>query len=389
MSRARLYLDFNATAPLHPAAREAAVAALDICGNPSSIHAEGRLARSLVEAARAKVAALVGAEAKNVVFTSGGTEAANMALTPALRDGSGQGFDILLVGAGEHACVLGGHRFPTAAVRILPLLPDGSLDLSALAATLGKLGGRRPVLALQAANNETGVIQPVAEAARLVHAEDGLVICDAVQAAGRIACDLATLEADALILSAHKLGGPKGVGALVFAGSHLHIEQALLRGGGQERGFRAGTENVAAIAGFGAAAEAADRERAAGRPWTLWRDRFEAELRRFAPQVVLFGAAASRLPNTSAFAVPGMAAETLLIALDLEGAAVSSGSACSSGKVRPSHVLAAMGIAPEVARGALRVSFGWSTAEDEITAFCEVLEKTLRKIEMRRIGKAA
>ena len=371
-------------------ARAAVIAALDVCGNASSIHSEGRAARSLVEAARSKVALLVGAAAKNVVFTSGGTEAANMALTPSLRDGPGRGFGLLFVGAGEHACVLHGHRFAAADVRVLPLLPDGSLDLSALAGALDELHGRRPVLALQAANNETGVIQPVAEAARLVHAKDGLVICDAVQAAGRIACSLAALEADALILSAHKLGGPKGAGALVFAADHLHIEDPLLRGGGQEHGLRAGTENVAAIAGFGAAADAAARERAAAATrWAIWRDRFEAELRRIAPEAIVFGAAAERLPNTSAFAVPGIAAETLLIALDLEGVALSSGSACSSGKVRPSHVLAAMGVAPDVARGALRASFGWSTGEDEISGFCEALKKTLRKIKLRRLGKAA
>jgi cysteine desulfurase len=365
-------------------------AAFDLCGNPSSIHAEGRAARGLLESARGQVACLVGAAAKNVVFTSGGTEAANLALTPALKDDSGRGFELLLASAGEHSCVLDGHRFPAAAVRILPLLADGTLDLSALAAALSELGGRRPVLALQAANNETGVIQPVAAAARLVHAEDGLVICDAIQAAGRTACSLAELEADALILSAHKLGGPKGVGALVFAADDLHIERALLRGGGQERGVRAGTENVAGIAGFGAAAETAASEWMEAEPrWQAWRDRFEVELLRVAPQAIIFGAGVPRLPNTSAFAVPGIAAETLLIALDLEGVAVSSGSACSSGKVRPSHVLAAMGIAPHIARGAVRVSFGWSTVEDDISAFCGVLEKTLRKIELRRLGKAA
>jgi cysteine desulfurase len=390
MAGARLYLDCNATVPLRPAARDAMVAALDVGGNPSSIHAEGRAARHLVETARDKVARLVGAAAKNVVFTSGGTEAANMALTPSLKDGSGRGFDVLLVGAGEHPCVLNGHRFRSAAVEVLPLLADGTLDLSALAAALDGCGGRRPVLALQAANNETGVIQPVAEAARLVHAEDGIVICDAVQAAGRVACSLAGLEADALILSAHKLGGPKGTGALVFARDNLHIGNALLRGGGQERGFRAGTENVAAIAGFGAAAEAAEAERAAAEPrWRAWRDGFEVKLKRMAPAAIVFGAEAERLPNTSAFAVPGMAAETLLIALDLEGVALSSGAACSSGKVKPSHVLAAMGIAPDAARGALRASFGWCTDEGEVSGFCEVLEKTLRKIESRRIGKAA
>lgn len=389
MARARIYLDFNATAPLHPQARTAVIAALDVIGNASSVHAEGRAARNLVESARSKVALLVGAAAENVIFTSGGTEAANLALTLSLRHGAGTGSGFLLAGAGEHSCVLDGHRFGEAA-RIVPLQLDGSLDLAALVAALDQLQGGRPILALQAANNETGVIQPVAEAARFVHARDGLVICDAVQAAGRIDCSLAALQADVMILSAHKFGGPKGAGALVFATDHLHIDEALVRGGGQERGLRAGTENVAAIAGFGDAADAAANERASGEGrWTVWRDRFEAELRRIAPDAIVFGAAAKRLPNTSAFAVPGVAAETLLIALDLDGVALSSGSACSSGKVRPSHVLAAMGVAPEIARGALRVSFGWSTCDDDISGFCETLEKTLRNIKLRRIGKAA
>lgn len=390
MASTRLYLDFNATAPLHPSARAAMIAALDVCGNASSIHSEGRAARSLVETARSKVALLVGAAAKNVVFTSGGTEAANMALTPSLRDRRGSGFGPIFVGAGEHPCVLSGHRFADADVRVLPLLPDGTLDLSVLAGALDGLHGKRPLLALQAANNETGVIQPVAEAARLVHAKDGLVICDAVQAAGRIACNFATLEADAMILSAHKLGGPKGAGALVFATDHLHIDEPLVRGGGQEHGLRAGTENVAAIVGFGTMADAAARENtAAATRWATWRDHCEEELRHVVPEAVIFGAGAKRLPNTSAFAVPGIAAETLLIAFDLEGVALSSGSACSSGKVRPSHVLAAMGIAPDLARGALRMSFGWSTSEDDISGFCETLKKTLRKIKLRRLGKAA
>jgi cysteine desulfurase len=390
MAIKRLYLDFNATAPLHPSARAAMIAALDVCGNASSIHSEGRAARSLVEAARAKVALLVGAAAKNVIFTSGGTEAAHLALSPSLRDGRGGSFDRLFIGAGEHACVLHGHRFAAADVEVLPLLPDGTLDLAALASALDGLNGRRPVLALQAANNETGVIQPVVEAARLVHAKDGLVICDAVQAAGRIACSLATLEVDAMILSAHKLGGPKGAGALVFAADHLHIGEPVLRGGGQEHGFRAGTENVAAIVGFATMADVATRENTAvAMRWASWRDHCEAELKRIAPEAVVFGAGARRLPNTSAFAVPGITAETLLIALDLEGLALSSGSACSSGKVRPSHVLAAMGVAPDVARGALRASFGWATSEDDVSGFCEALEKTLRKIKLRRLGKAA
>lgn len=385
----RIYLDHNATSPLRPQVRAAMEAALAVSGNPSSVHAEGRAARALIETARAQVASAVGRRPRDVVFTSGGTEAANFTLSPALGLSSG-GCDRLLAGAGEHACVLSGHRFPAGAVELLPLRADGVLDLEALAGALERRAGRPSMVALQAANNETGVVQPVREAGRLARAHGGLLICDAVQALGRISCHPCALDAEVLLLSAHKIGGPKGVGALVFEADRLHMGEAFVRGGGQERGFRGGTENVPGIVGFGVACEEAVRslESEAARLSSL-RDALEHRLCSNVPGLVVFGAGSERLPNTSAFAAPGVKAETLVIALDLAGAAVSSGSACSSGKVKPSHVLAAMGVASDLATGALRVSLGWSTCEKDVTVFCEIYEKTLRSIGSRRIGRAA
>ncbi len=226
------------------------------------------------------------------------------------------------------------------------------------------------------ANNETGVIQPVAEAAALVHGAGGLLHVDAVQAAGRIVCDIDALGADLLVLSAHKIGGPKGVGALIRARDDIHFPDPLIRGGGQERGMRAGTENVAGIAAFGAAAEAALTRRAEEAAVMLGlRNRLEAGIRAITPQAVIFGEAVERLPNTTLFAHSGMKAETAVIAFDLEGIAVSSGSACSSGKVQPSHVLAAMGVSPALVQGAVRVSLGWGTTDRDIEHFLKAWRK--------------
>jgi cysteine desulfurase len=365
----RIYLDWNATAPLRPQARSAAVAALDAAGNPSSVHAEGRAARRLIEHAREEVAALTGANPRNVVFTSGGTEANMLALTPA------SGAERLLVSAIEHPSVLAGGRFPAAAVERLPVTGGGQIDLTALERRLAELGrGQAPrnqvLVSLMLANNETGVVQPVSQAARLAHAAGALLHVDAVQAAGRISCDLNELGADLLTLSGHKIGAPKGVGALVRRDAALGIADSLIKGGGQERGLRAGTENVAGIAGFGAAAAAAREGLVAeGARMTGLRDRLETGLAAASPDVVIFGAEAERLPNTTLFALEGMKAETAIIAFDLDGVAVSSGAACSSGKVQPSHVLAAMGVPPRLARGAIRVSLGPTTTESEIDRF--------------------
>ena len=362
----RIYLDWNATAPLRPQARAAALAALDSSGNPSSVHAEGRAARRLIEEAREKVAALVAAEPRNVVFTSGGTEANMLALTPASGP-DGKVPDRLLISALEHPSVLAGGRFAAAAVQRVPATGDGQIDLAALADALAALEGRRALVSLMLANNETGVVQPVSEAARLTHEAGGVLHVDAVQAAGRIPCDINAIGADLLTLSGHKIGALKGVGAVVRRDAAVPFPAPLIRGGGQERGARAGTENVAGIAAFGAAAAAAlvDLGAEAGDMRAL-RDRFEAGLRSASPDIVVFGAGAERLPNTTLFALNGMKAETAVIAFDLEGVAVSSGAACSSGKVQPSHVLAAMEVPPQLARAAVRVSLGPTTTQSEI-----------------------
>lgn len=371
---ARVYLDHNATSPLRPEARTKMLQALDAGGNASSVHAEGRAARAFVEEARERVAALVGGKARNVVFTSGATEGLNLALSPAWRGPSGAP-ERLLISATDHVAAHEGHRFG-AAVSSLAVDRDGRLDLAALDAALAQEG--RPMLCLQAANNETGVLQPVADAAARVHAAGGLVVTDAVQAAGRVPCTFETTGADMLVVSSHKIGGPMGVGALVVRDPSIVCDSVMIRGGGQERGIRAGTENVAAIAGFGAAAGCVTGAPETPRIAAL-RDEFEARLKALAPDVVIYGAAAPRLPNTSAFSIPGTSAETMLMATDLAGLAVSSGSACSSGKVKTSHILAAMGISADVAKGTLRVSFGWNSGAAEVEAALAALAGILAR----------
>jgi cysteine desulfurase len=378
----RIYLDWNATAPLRPAARAAMLAALDQVGNPSSVHAEGRAARHLVETARERVAALVGAEARNVIFTSGGTEANGLALGPAIeRPGHKEPLGRLMVSAIEHPSVRGGGRFPHESVEDIAVTPDGVVDLSALERRLAELGARPVLVSIMHANNETGVMQPIVAAAAMVHAAGGLLHVDAVQTAGRISCDIKALGADLLTISGHKLGAPQGVGALVKASEALHLADPLIRGGGQERGSRAGTENVAAIAGFGAAAhEAGEAQAAEAARIAALHERLEAGLRTIAADTVIFGSGAERLPNTTLFAVPGCKAETALIALDLAGIAASSGSACSSGKVTASHVVKAMGAAPELAAGAVRLSLGRDTTEAEIEGFLIAWSKLVSRL---------
>ncbi len=376
----RAYFDWNATAPLREEARAAMVAALELTGNASSVHAEGRAARRLVEEAREKVASLVGAEARNVTFTSGATEANMLALTPSINTaGEIARRDRLFVSAIEHPSVRSGGRFPAELVEELPVTGDGLVDLHALRMAIA--GAPRPLVSVMLANNETGVIEPIREIADIVHAANGVLHVDAVQGPGRIDCRIGDLGADLMSLSAHKLGGPQGVGALIRRGDS-HIAEPLIKGGGQERGQRAGTENVAAIAGFGAAAAMAANQADAAR-MTALRDRLEAGIKAATPQAVIFGAGAPRLPNTTLFAVPGMKAETAIIAFDLNGIAVSSGSACSSGKVQASHVLAAMGAEPALAQGAVRVSLGWSTSETDVerllNAWNKVASSLLKK----------
>jgi cysteine desulfurase len=339
MAAAYTYLDHNATSPMRPVALDAMVEALRSGGNPSSVHRPGRAARARIDKARKQVAELIGALPGEVVFTSGGTEANNMAL---------RGHKRVLVSAIEHESVL--KAVPEAAR--IPVDGNGVIDLAALDQMLA---GELALVSVMFANNETGVIQPIAEVVRLVRAAGALVHCDAVQAAGKVPVDLHGLGIDYLSLSAHKLGGPTGVGALVVRAGAPFATDRL--GGGQESNRRAGTENVAGIAGFGAAAEAS-RD---GADLAVLRDRIEASL----PGKV-YGAVAPRLPNTTCLSMPGVKAETQVMALDLAGVAVSAGSACSSGKVTRSAVLTAMGIEAAEAETAIRISCGWNTVFEDI-----------------------
>ena len=356
----RSYLDHNATAPLRPEAKAAMLAAMDCCGNASSVHGEGRAARKLLDDAREQVAQAVGVIAPMVVFTSGGSEANNLAL-------KGAPVQRLIVSAIEHPSVL---EAAGKSAEIIPVNSSGVIDLAALE---NLLKGPKALVSVMLANNETGVIQPLAEVVRLAEAHGALVHTDAVQALGKVPVNFGLLGVDMVTVSAHKLGGPPGAGALIVRDG-LALEP-LIHGGGQELRRRAGTENIPSIAGFGAIAKST-----IGNVKPL-RDRLEAALE----GAVIFGRDATRLPNTSCFAAPGLRAETLLMALDLEGIAVSSGSACSSGKVAKSHVLAAMGAAPEISQGAIRVSLGWNTAEADIENFIAAW----RKIASRHKARAA
>jgi len=376
----RAYFDWNATAPLRVESRAAMADALGVTGNASSVHAEGRAARRLVEQAREQVASLAGAEAKNVTFTSGATEANMLALTPVIEiGGRKEPRDRLFVSAIEHASVRSGGRFSADAVEELPVTGEGVVGLGELERRIA--GATRPLVSVMLANNETGVIQPISDIAAIAHAANGVLHVDAVQGPGRIDCRIGELGADLMSLSAHKLGGPQGAGALICRGD-IQIGEPLIKGGGQERGQRAGTENVAAIAGFGAAAAAAANQADAARMAAL-RDRVEAGIKVLAPQAVIFGENAPRLPNTTLFAVPGMKAETAIISFDLNGIAASSGSACSSGKVQASHVLAAMGVEPALAQGAVRVSLGWATSERDIENLLDALTKVVSSLRKR------
>ncbi|WP_112664067.1 cysteine desulfurase family protein [Microvirga flavescens] len=384
----RSYLDYNATAPMRPEVATEMARVFLLPGNASSVHAEGRAARAEMETARERVAALVGALPKNVIFTSGGTEANNLVLSPSFRHAGKAGAGLLLVGATEHPSVLAGHRFAPEAVERIPVNAQGTVDLTWLKARLEAAEG--PVLvSVQVANNETGVLQPIAAIAALVREHGGYVHADAVQAAGKVTLDIGELGVDALTLSAHKIGGPKGTGAVILASDRIEIADRLIRGGGQERGYRAGTENVAAIAGFGVAAQIAkaNLSEEAERLRSL-RDEAEARLLQILPEVVVFGAGTERLPNTLAFAIPGVKAETALIAFDMGGVALSSGSACSSGKVKRSHVLDAMSVEPALAEGALRVSLGWMTTKEDVARFAETCERLVETLYKRKANAA-
>ena len=373
MTRCETYLDWNATAPLRPEAAAAVAAALAECGNPSSVHRRGRAARQRVERAREPVAALIGAAPEGVVFTSGGTEANHLALV-----GAGRG--VVFVSAVEHSSVL--QVLPHA--RRIPVDRDGIVDLAWLDAALA--AETAPALvSVMVANNETGVMQPVEDVAEVAHRRGARFHCDAVQAAGKLRLGLGQIGADFVTLSAHKLGGPTGVGALALADDTKIAP--VIRGGGQERGLRAGTENLPGIAGFAAAAEAALADIDGYARVERLRDELESAALAAVPDAIVVGAGVVRLPNTTALALPGMSAETQVIALDLDGVMVSAGAACSSGKVGPSHVLAAMGLA-EVAQSTIRVSLGWDTTESDIAYFLDAWTALARRRRQRHPSRA-
>ena len=377
----RVYLDCNATSPLRPEARAAMLAALEAPANPSSVHAEGRRARLLVEEARAAVAAFAGASPDHVTFTSGGTEANTLALLGSLQAAAeaGQRFTRLVVSSIEHDSVLRlAHRsaelFPGLRVSQLPAGSSGAVDPDALEAQLRE-GKGRALVSVMAVNNETGVIQPLPAIAAVCAAHGALLHCDAIQAAGKIPATLASLHADMLTFSAHKVGGPQGAGAVVTRPG-VNLAPQLL-GGRQERGLRAGTEATAAITGFAAALVAART------PLPAMREDLEQRLRAACPEAVIFGSTAPRVANTTCIAAPGVTAETLVIALDLDGYAVSAGSACSSGRVARSHVLDAMGADQDLSRCAIRISTGWQTTPEDTAAFADAWGKIVTRARAR------
>lgn len=382
MAASRAYLDYNASAPLLPAARDAMLAVLDASANPSSVHAEGRAARRVIENARRDVAALVNGKHEHVVFTSGATEAATTLLTPDWQMGRASlRMSRLYVCEADHPCLLNGGRFLGTQVTRIGVDADGVLRLDALEQALGahdKVDGL-PLVAIHAANNETGVIQPLHRISAIVKAAGGVLVLDAVQAAGRIPLDISAGYADYLILSSHKIGGPQGAGAIVAA-ADLMMPKPLIQGGGQEKGHRGGTENLAAIAGFGAAAKLALGGLADIDAVRRRRDELETTIMALVPDAEIFGRHADRLANTTFFAIPTMKAETAQIAFDLAGVALSAGSACSSGRVGPSHVLKAMG---HDDLGALRVSSGPSTSAGDIELFRTALAAIAARLSGR------
>ncbi len=384
------YCDHNATAPLRPSCRDAITHALTVTGNPSSVHAHGRAARAIVENAREQVARLVAAKPDQVIFTSGATEANALALWGAVEGAIDQGemekskrITRLFVSAIEHSSMLKtaqavAERVAGVRLETVPVTVEGVLDVEALRIALRE-GKGRALVAVMAANNETGVVQPIADISALCREAGALLLVDAVTAASKI--DLDAGLCDYLTLSAHKLGGPQGVGALVVRDGAPLVPQ--LTGGGQQKGLRAGTENLSGIAGFGAAAKAVLADAGERARIALVRAHFERALRAALPQIVIFGAGAPRLDNTSNVALPGLTSENIVIALDLDGVMVSSGSSCSSGKIAPSHVLSAMGVADELAGASIRVSFGWDSTNKDADAVVASLVKLASRARAR------
>jgi cysteine desulfurase len=383
---ARVYLDYNATSLPRSAAKEAVAAAMMAPANASSVHTEGRAARAIVEDARHQIAVLIGADPEAIFFTSGATESNATALAPELElAGKAARFDVLLLSGVEHPAVRVGGGFKPEQIEYVPVDPNGVIVLAALEEALAKhkSAGRRAFVSVMAANNETGVLQPLAAVADRVHAADGILHSDAVQVIGKIPFDLRESGADILSITSHKLGGPQGIGAVVTAHRDTRMP-AIMRGGGQERGRRQGTESVAAIAGFGAAAtEAGQTLTPEGSRLGALRARIEEGIRAIAKDAVIFGDRAPRLPNTTFFAAPEIAAETALMMLDLEGIAISAGSACSSGKSAASPTLQAMGVNSEIGRCAMRVSTGWNTTDADIEQFLRVWSKVYTSLNKR------
>lgn len=372
----QVYLDYNASAPLCPEARQAMIAAMDVAGNPSSVHASGRAARKVVDHARRTIADLVGGDSERIIFTSGGTEANNLALN-GLEDVT------VFTSAIEHPSVIEGR----VDAKRIPVDGNGVVDLDALEAMLkeASAAGQKVLVSVMLANNETGVIQPVAKVALLAREYGAKVHCDAIQALGRLPVDMGRLLVDMVSVSAHKIGGPKGIGALAIAPGVMLVPQ--IRGGGQEKYRRGGTENVLGIAGFGAAAERAGAQLANMANVAALRDRLETELASEAPELLIAGKGTERLVNTSCLILPGMPGETQVMALDLAGVAISSGSACSSGKVRESHVLKEMGVSD--AGSAIRVSLGLETTDEDIDTFIRVWSRMRGNAARKKARHAA
>ena len=367
-----VYLDYNASGLVRPEVQDVMARALADNGNPSAVHAAGRRARARIETARAQVADLVGADPTAVVFSSGGTESNAQAIISAIAASC----ERLIVGATEHPCVAEAAAASGKPVKMLPVDARGVVDLNKLRQLLGQPG--RAVVAIHHANNESGVIQPIAEAARLVRSAGGWLHVDAIQSAGKIPVDIRTLMADSLTLSAHKLGGPQGVGALVMAEGREAVR--ILHGAGQERGLRAGTENVPGITGFGASAVCAVRDLPTAQSHAAWRDAAEAVVKKAGATVI--GEGADRLPNTLFMAVSDWESPQQLITLDLMGLMVSAGSACSSGKTKPSRAIVATGRI-DMATGGIRISGGWGTVEDDWKRFASAWVEAYAKQRAR------
>ncbi len=372
-----VYLDYNASGLVRPEVQDVMAKALADNGNPSAVHAAGRRARARVETARAQVADLVGADPTAVVFSSGGTESNAQGILSALAAGC----ERLIVGATEHPCIVEAATASGKPVKMLPVDARGVIDLNRLRQLLGLPG--KAVVAIHHANNESGVIQPIAEAARLVRSAGGWLHVDAIQSAGKIPVDMRVLKADSLTLSAHKLGGPQGVGALVMGEGREAVR--ILHGAGQERGLRAGTENVPGIAGFGEAAVCALRDLPKAQAHAAWRDAAEAKVK--AAGATVIGEGAERLPNTLFMAVPDWESPQQLITLDLMGLMVSAGSACSSGKTKPSRAILATGRV-DMATGGIRVSGGWGTVEADWRRFAEAWAAAYEKHRARHSARA-